>query len=817
MGFRAGAGFVVGVAACLLAAGAAAAPVPPAPLPGGAASSPPRARYVPGELIVRFTPGATADERRALNASQGATERRRLLVPRAFLMRLPRARDVPAAARAYERNPNVEYAEPNFIAAPAATPNDPSFGQLWGLHNTGQTVNGVAGTPDADIDAPEAWNVTQGSTAVVVGVADTGIAYDHPDLAPNIWSNAGESGGGRETNGTDDDANGRIDDFRGYDFVDGDNDPIDDHGHGSHVAGTIGAAGNNSAGVTGVNWRVRLAPLRICSPNPFVLCASAAQADAFAYAGRKGMKAVNASISGSSSSQVVADAIAGAPGTLFVFAAGNEASNNDSSPRYPCGYPSANVVCVAATDANDQRASFSNYGSTAVDLAAPGTSILSSYPFGVPFEDNFQAADFSTRWTTGGTRNTWGRVCGGGACAMTDSPVGNYQNNTNSWSRTATAFALGGLRDCRAQYFLWLDTEAGFDGIVVEGSTNGTTWTEIAAWTGSSGGWTWLDDDFAAWDGQPGVLLRYRMVSDGSRTADGAYLDDVTVRCVRATYSGNEYAFFQGTSMATPHVTGAAALAWARAPGASVAAVKDALLQGVDPKPSLSGLVASGGRLNLARTLDRIAAIAGGHVRPKAASPMRVSLVPAYTACSSPNRTHGPPLAYGSCAPPAQRSAELTVGTPDANGQAAESIGSLRMRTLTGDPGTAADEADLRLTMNLADVRRKAGLGDYGGELEARTSLRLTDRFNGPAQDESATMSDFAFEWVVPCAPTGDTSVGSTCSSSTTADALIPGVAREGSRAVWQLGQVTVADGGSDELGGTDPNGTFAVQGVFVP
>ena len=808
------------VGACLLAAGASAAPVavPPAALPGSAASPPPQARFVPGELIVRFTPGASADERRALNAAQGASEQRRLLVARAFLLRLPRGRDAVAAARAYERNPNVEYAEPNFIAAPVATtPSDPSFGQLWGLHNTGQAVNGVAGTPDADIDAPEAWDVTQGSTAVVVGVADTGIAYDHPDLAPNIWANPGESGAGKESNGVDDDANGRIDDFRGYDFVAGDNDPMDDHGHGSHVAGTIGASGNNSAGVTGVNWRVRLAPLRICSPDPFELCSSAAQADAFAYAGQMGMKAVNSSISGPSSSQVVADAIAAAPGTLFVFAAGNEATNNDTSPRYPCGYPSANVVCVAATNADDQRASFSNYGSTAVDLAAPGTSILSSYPFGVPFEDDFQAADFSARWTTGGTRNTWGRVCGSGACAMTDSPVGNYQNNTDSWSRTAAGFATSGLRDCRAQYFLWLDTESGFDGLLVEGSTNGTAWTELAGWTGSSGGWTWLDDDFSAFDGQAGALLRYRLVSDGSRTGDGAYLDDVTIRCIRSAYAGNEYAFFQGTSMATPHVTGAAALAWARVPGASVAAVKDALLEGVDAKPSLSGLVASGGRLNLAGTLDQVAAIAGGHVRPKAASPVRVALVPAYTPCASPNRIHGPPLAHGSCAPPAQRSAELTVGTADANGEVAKSVGLLRMRTLTGDPGTPADEADVRLSVSLTDVRRRAGLGDYGGELEARTSLRLTDKLNGPAQDESATMSDFAFEWVVPCAPTADTSVGSTCFGSTTADALIPGVAREGSRAVWQLGQVTVADGGSDGIASTEPNGTFAVQGVFVP
>ena len=804
------AGVAAWAAWAFLLAGSATA----APLPAGPAAPP---RYVPGELVVRFTPGTAADQRRSLNAGQGATEKQRLLVPRAYLLRLSKGREVPAAARAYERNPNVEFAHPNYIAEPVSTtPNDPSFSSLWGLHNTGQTVNGVIGTPDADIDAPEAWDVTQGSTAVTVGVADTGIAYNHPDLAANIWANPGESGSGKETNGVDDDGNGRVDDFRGYDFVSGDNDPMDDNGHGSHVAGTIGAVGNDGTGITGVNWQVRLAPLRICSPDPFVLCTSAAQANAFAYAGQKGMKVVNASISGSASAQIVATAIAGAPGTLFVVAAGNENNNNDTNPQYPCGYSSSNIVCVAASDEDDNRATFSNYGASAVDLAAPGTGILSTYPFPVRFEDDFEVANFSSRWTTGGTRNAWGRLCTGGNCTMADSP-GNYQNNTNSWSRTASSFSLSGMSDCRAQYFLWLNTEQGSDGLIVEASTDASTWTEVAAWSGNSGGWSWQDEDLSAFDGQPNVYLRYRFVSDGSQTGDGAYIDDVAVRCVRAGYFGSEYAFLQGTSMATPHVTGAAALAWARVPGASPAQVKDALLQGVDPKAALAGKVATGGRLNLAGTLQKVSAIAGGHVRPAGATPLRASLVPAYAACASANREHGPPLAFGSCAPPAQRSTQLTVGTPDANGQATNSVGSLRIGVIPGNPATQADEADLALSVSISDVRRRSDLADYGGELEARTALRLTDRRSGAALDESATLGDLSFDFVVPCAVTGSTGIGSTCALSTSADAITPGIAAEGSRAVWQLGQVTVADGGSDGLGSTDPNGVFAVQGVFVP
>src|SRR5262249_30619350 len=143
------------------------------------------------------------------------------------------------------------------------------------------------------------------------------------DLAANIWTNPGESGGGKETNGVDDDGDGKIDDFRGWDFVDNDNDPQDDDSHGSHVAGIVGAVGNNRLGRPGVNWNVRLAPLRICSPNPLVGCSTANQADAFAYAGQKGLKVVNGSFGGAVFSQAVADAIAGAPNTLFVFAAGN--------------------------------------------------------------------------------------------------------------------------------------------------------------------------------------------------------------------------------------------------------------------------------------------------------------------------------------------------------------------------------------------------------------------------------------------------------------------------------------------------------------
>jgi subtilisin family serine protease len=764
---------------------------------------------------VRFRPGTSTADRATANQAERAQEIRSLRVPRVFLLRLPAGREVGEAAAAYERKPNVEYAEPNFIDRPAATvPNDPSFGQLWGLHNTGQSVNGTSGTVDADVDAPEAWDLGTGGLGVTVGVADTGIAYDHPDLASNIWTNSAESGGGKESNGIDDDGNGWIDDVHGYDFVAGDSDPRDDQDHGSHVAGTIGAVGNNGVGVTGVNWQVGIASLRICSPNPLVACSHAAQADAYAYAGQMGFKVVSASISGSSSGQTVANAIAAASGTLFMFAAGNEASNNDQAPRYPCHYSSANIVCVAASDQSDQLAWFSNYGATSVDLAAPGTNILSTIPFASRFEDGFEASDFGSKWATGGTNNTWGRLCGTGNCLMADSPSGNYRNNTNAWARTASPMSLSTMEDCRLQYLMYLSTRAG-DVVHVETSTNATSWTEVAAWSGANGGWQWSNHDISFLDGQPSAYVRFRLTTDGSLTADGVYLDDVVVRCFRASFGANDYEYFQGTSMATPHVSGAAALLWSKSPGETVAAIKAALLEGVDAKQAFAGRTVSGGRLNLSRSL----ALVAGYPRPRGATPLQVSLVPAYKQCATAtaNRTHGPPLAEPSCNPPAPESGFLTVGTPDSNGQAAKSVGSASYGVRPGDPTTPSNEADVSLAFNLTDVRKRSDLSDYAGEVQLVASGRITDRLNGTSQGQAGTTVDLSFPVTAQCVATTDTTSGGSCGITTTFNAVVPGSILESKRAIWQMGQVVVNDGGADSLASTTPNTVFARQGIFVP
>ena len=256
---------------------------------------------------------------------------------------------------------------------------------------------GLNNTSDTDIDAPEAWELTTGNAGVVVAVVDTGITETHADLAPNVWRNAGEMGGGRETNGLDDDANGYVDDWRGWDFVNNDNNPVDDNGHGTHLAGTIGARGNDSFGVAGVNWTVQLMSVKAISASGSGTYGNLAAA--VAYASRMGARVVNLGFGCAAcemDAQVIKTAVDAAPNTLFVAMAGNGSSNQ---AFYPCAFTSANIICVAAATATGTKASFSNYGPTSVDLAAPGVGILSSSTTG-GFA-TFTGASMATAHVTG--------------------------------------------------------------------------------------------------------------------------------------------------------------------------------------------------------------------------------------------------------------------------------------------------------------------------------------------------------------------------------------------------------------------------------
>ncbi len=412
--------------------------------------------HVPGEVLVKFrnAPGpvsSRASKVAAANAAVGAEALEELPAVSVLRVRGTRKQSAEVLMQAYAKRADVEYVEPNYTYTTQVVPNDPRFAEMWGLNNIGQT----GGTADADVDGPEAWDKKTGSHAVTVAIIDTGVAYNHADLAANMWINSGEI----PDNGIDDDRNGYVDDVRGWNFASNNNDPMDDQGHGTHTAGTVGAVGNNATGVTGVAWQVKIMPLKFLTANGSGSALGAARA--ILYASAMGAKISNNSWGGGGYSQTIENAIATANqrGMLFVVAAGNSNANNDAVASYPCNSRQPNVICVAATDHNDNRASFSNYGAVNVDLGAPGMSILSTVPTG---------------------------TCG--LCS-------------------------------------------------------------------SSG-----------------------------------------------------YRFLSGTSMATPHVAGAAALVLAQFPGLGAIEVKNLLLQSVDKVASLSGRTVTGGRLNVNRALTATAA-----------------------------------------------------------------------------------------------------------------------------------------------------------------------------------------------------------------
>ncbi len=283
-----------------------------------------------------------------------------------------RSRDTSALIARLRRNPDVLYAEPNYLLNIDATPNDPYFSQLWGLHNTGQYVFGWRGTQNDDVDAIDAWDVTSDSRNVVIGVLDTGVDYTHPDLAANMWRNPGGIGGCAA--GT-----------YGFNAIAGTCDPLDDHYHGTHVAGIAAAVGNNGVGITGVSWNASIMALKFIGSNGSGTVADAVKAIDFAIQARQAgvnVRVLTNSWSLDAYSQALLDAINNAASydILFVASAGNTSSNDDVTASYPVSFHAPNVISVAATDNRDQLAAFSSYGPTTVDLGAPGVSILSTLP-----------------------------------------------------------------------------------------------------------------------------------------------------------------------------------------------------------------------------------------------------------------------------------------------------------------------------------------------------------------------------------------------------------------------------------------------------
>jgi subtilisin family serine protease len=402
----------VGVAAMGPGASAAPAPVTPTPLAGGPQGPalagptlpPPSNPYRADVVLVGFRSGVSTGERYAIERAaggEGAVHLGPAIAPAARgavaaadaqylspLMLRVRPGEVHAVVGRLRRSSAVAYAEPDYLMSASAVPNDPSFALQWGDSNTGQAIptqeseevlgSSAKGTPGADDRALAAWGVSTGSRSIVIGETDTGVDYTHPDLAANIWSNPGGIGGC--ASGT-----------HGYNVRTHTCEPMDDDtiygGHGTHVAGIMGAVGNNATGVAGMNWQSSILPVKWLSSSASGETSGLIEALQWLVAAKQAgvnIRVVNdsATFVGTAYSQALSNEIdtLGANNILFVTAAGNTGNNNDEEKvrRYPCGYDRPTELCVTATNNNDQLPKWANYGPHTVDLAAPGVSIYST-------------------------------------------------------------------------------------------------------------------------------------------------------------------------------------------------------------------------------------------------------------------------------------------------------------------------------------------------------------------------------------------------------------------------------------------------------
>jgi subtilisin family serine protease len=547
--------------------------------------------YAPGEAIVRFEPDTVPDERRQARLDARVGSASALGLPWTQLVEVEGS--VSAAVRRLERQPGVAYAQPNYfyeaLAVEVEPPNDTFFGDLWGLSDPSLLNPGVS--------ALEAWEVSRGA-GQTVAVVDTGVDLTHPDIAGNLWTNPSPGPDG---------------DLHGYDFVDEDGSPDDYQFHGTHVAATVAAVAGNGLGIAGVAPEAKIMAVRALDGDGSGFTADIAAG--IAYAAEHGAGVINLSLGGpAGEDEATEDAIelAGAEGAVVVAAAGNEGVDNDIDPHTPCALPQPNLICVAALTQGGSLAGFSNYGAESVDLAAPGTNILSAKTdYGPPlFSDGFESGLKS--WTTqvfeGGV--PWGTSssAASGLKSATDSPGGSYgQAPTSSTTAaselfTTAAVDLGGERGCRLHFRTKYRIEPLFD-VFFAGASEGSDFDGLG-FDGTSAGFpgTFAREEASVskMDGRSDVHPIFAVLSDESEQFDGAYVDDVRLFCRDGTYedkavesideydqpnSGN-YVRFNGTSMATPHVAGVVALVRAAAPGLGVQQVVDAVLTGTSAMPS---------------------------------------------------------------------------------------------------------------------------------------------------------------------------------------------------------------------------------------
>jgi thermitase len=570
-------------------------------------------KYVEGEIIVKYTTNVSTEMQKNFIEREGG-KRLRKLNSRGFnQVKIDRKKNIKDVIAEYQSDPNVEYAQPNYIYRIKTVPNDTYYGQQWGLKNTAQKIvtrNGPdapsstnnPGTAGKDMDLENAWNTITNCSSVTVAVLDTGINYNHEDLSANMWNG------------------GVTYPKHGYDFVgSSDDDPMDENGHGTHVAGTIGAVGNNGKGTTGVCWNVKLMGVRVLDATGSGTTASIVQGIDFAVA--RGAKVLNMSLGGENFDAAYSTAITNArtSGAIVVAAAGNESANNDSgtTPSYPCNFSHDNVVCVAALDQNFSLASFSNYGTTSVDISAPGVNITSSWP-----GTHTTISDaLNSGWTfTSTTTKGWGykNLLFSTGTASTLANPSNWDGLTKTYdpntdSKAWKQFNLTGKNVAIVNFYLMLDLDLNDQlnfNVRTDGGDPFLGGDQQDSVSGNS------DDKYKlmSYDITPylssSMSMGFNLLSDSTdqRTgADIAFFDIQTL-----TYNTFTYNVSNGTSMASPHVAGLAAMLFAFNPNYTYSDVVTAIKQGGLSNPDLAFKTESGKAASATGSLNYINAPTGG-------------------------------------------------------------------------------------------------------------------------------------------------------------------------------------------------------------
>jgi thermitase len=547
--------------------------------------------YVPGEAIVQFEAGSSTAGRREARSAAKVEFEDTLGLPRAQVVSVDGS--VRAAVRRLESQPGVAYAQPNYRyeAQAEPAPDDTFFGELWGLSDPAP--------PEPGVGVLDAWGNSRGS-GEVIAVLDTGIDLTHPDIVGSLWTNPSPD---------------PIDeDEHGFDFVDDDGNPDDFNFHGTHVAGTAAATAGNNEGIAGVAPEAEIMAVRVLDGDG--VGDTAEIAAGISYAAEHGADVINMSLSGPSGfgDKAMSDAIevAGEANVVTVVAAGNDGADNDVAPHTPCTLPAASLICVAALNQAGSLAGFSNYGAKSVDIAAPGTSILSTKPdYGAAlFGDDFEAGLGLWGTAASGGGKPWGPSdsAAHGLKSATDSPVGDYgeaesgsEDPAASELLTTSPVSLAGQRGCRIHFNAMYEIESGFD-VFAAGAVSEALPFALAEFDGASPGYpssfSREEVSVSELDGRTDVHPFFGVFSDEEVEFDGAYVDDVRLFCRDQTYvnaiasasnydqpESGSYVRFQGTSMAAPHVAGVVALVRAAAPSLSAQEAVQAVLKGASALP----------------------------------------------------------------------------------------------------------------------------------------------------------------------------------------------------------------------------------------